>query len=309
LFTSRLSFPGVILILASVFAPRFFWRLLVREARPVSDFHETALGLPRLPVSAASAPPARSRFVSALGLLLPKFSPEGAAPPPVVRSVFISVSRAPPLSLCVFIPFAPPVLRVFSPEARRGSRVLASSDAAPSSVTSLPKKSFHHSVLFAAPEAFSRVMCRRPSGLGLRCRVLLALVFAPLPCIGSREVGFHAAAFWTGFSRSAPPGRVLSSSVRVFASKQPHLASSFLWISPSVPLRRWLHLILRSIFTPRLGFSPAGVSFDGFVRSLEGCAAACLAFGFLTAHRNLVTMLLLSLTSRFDSDFHLVSVD
>jgi hypothetical protein len=27
-------------------------------------------------------------------LLLPKFSPEGAAPPPVVRSVFISVSRA-----------------------------------------------------------------------------------------------------------------------------------------------------------------------------------------------------------------------
>jgi hypothetical protein len=34
-----------------------------------------------------------------------------------------------------------------------------------------------------------------------------------------------------------------------------------------------------------------------------------LVSGFLTAHRNLVTVLLLSLTSRFDSDFHLVSVD
>jgi hypothetical protein len=54
---------------------------------------------------------------------------------------------------------------------------------------------------------------RRPSRLGLRCRVLLALVFASLPCIGSREVGFRAAAFRTSFSCSAPPGRVLSSSV------------------------------------------------------------------------------------------------
>jgi hypothetical protein len=32
-----------------------------------------------------------------------------------------------------------------------------------------------------------------------------------------------------------------------------------------------------------------------------------LVSGFLTAHRNLVTVLLLSWTSRFDSDFHLVT--
>jgi hypothetical protein len=54
---------------------------------------------------------------------------------------------------------------------------------APPSVTSLPKKSHHRSVLFAAPEAFSRVVRRRPSGLGFRCRgsLLLALVSAPPP--------------------------------------------------------------------------------------------------------------------------------
>jgi hypothetical protein len=34
-----------------------------------------------------------------------------------------------------------------------------------------------------------------------------------------------------------------------------------------------------------------------------------LVSGFLTAHRNLVPVLLLSWTSKFDSDFHLVSVD
>jgi hypothetical protein len=55
------------------------------------------------------------------------------------------------------------------------------SQAAPPSVTSLPKKSRHRSVLFSAPEAFSRVVRRRPSGLGFCCRVLLALVSAPLP--------------------------------------------------------------------------------------------------------------------------------
>jgi hypothetical protein len=35
-----------------------------------------------------------------------------------------------------------------------------------------------------------------------RCRVPLALGFVLLPCLGSREVGFRAAAFWTGPSRS-----------------------------------------------------------------------------------------------------------
>jgi hypothetical protein len=88
------------LILASVFAPRFFWRLFVREARPVFDSHEVALGLPRLPVSAASAPPARSHFVSTLGLLLPKISSGNAPPGAVCVPDFLSATEPPGFPFC-----------------------------------------------------------------------------------------------------------------------------------------------------------------------------------------------------------------
>jgi hypothetical protein len=53
------------LVLASEFAPRFIWRLLVREARPVFDFHEAALGLPRLSSLFQTALPPLCRSVLA----------------------------------------------------------------------------------------------------------------------------------------------------------------------------------------------------------------------------------------------------